>query len=88
MIFNLIFIKRGDEWMIEPWMGEIVSELHMKRITQNEIAEQIGVSYQYVSMVLSGKKHSPTMQQRIRDAISRIEEKRTVEAEGEPHDGS
>lgn len=83
VIFNLNFIKRGDERMIEPWMGEIVSELHMKRITQNEIAEEIGVSYQYVSMVLSGKKHSPTMQGRIRDAICRIDERRSKDQVGE-----
>lgn len=65
--------------MIEPWMGEIVSELHMKHITQTEVAKEIKVSTQFLSMALSGKKKSATIEQRIRDAISRIEEKRRAE---------
>lgn len=64
-------------------MGEIVGELHMKKITQNEIANEVGVTCQYISMALSGKKHSATIEQRIRDAIARIDARRNNTGTGE-----
>ena len=60
-------------------MGNLMGELHTKRITQKAIAEEMGVTYQYVSMILSGKKHPADAEQKIRRAIAAIEEKRKWE---------
>lgn len=74
--------------VIEPWAGEVVAELHMKRITQSELADEVNVTPQFISMVLSGAKNSSTIEKRIREAISRIEKRREAEMGDEPHDGS
>lgn len=54
-------------------MAEIVAELHMKRITQRALAKQLGVTEEYVSMILNGKaKKSKGIEQRMREAIEQI----------------
>ena len=65
--------------MIEPWTGEIVAELHINHISQTELAREIGCTPQYVSMALSGTKKSSTIEQRMREAIARIVDRRTAE---------
>lgn len=66
--------------MPELWTGDMVKRLHMERITQREVAKELGVTHQYVSMVLNGAKRSSTMQSRMNDAIERIIARRGSEA--------
>ncbi len=42
--------------MTAQWVGEIVGKLHIARIAHKELAEQMGVTSVYVSMVLNGKR--------------------------------
>lgn len=59
--------------MAEQWTGDIVASLHIHQITRRELADEIGITPQYVTMVLNGKKKCPTdMQQRMKDAIAAI----------------
>lgn len=61
-------------------MGEIVGELHMKRIRQTDVAAEMGISSQFLSAVLNGAKHSSGIEGRIRNAIARIEARRKEES--------
>ena len=49
--------------MTQEWTGRVVGLLHTHRITQAELAFELGLTAQYVSMVLNGKKSSKGMSQ-------------------------
>lgn len=62
--------------MVEAWTGEIISSLHTNKIKQSELAEELGLTAQYVSMVLNGKKTPNGMYERMKAAIEKIVERR------------
>lgn len=64
--------------MAEEWTGQIVGLLHTRRITQAELATELGVTEQYVSMVLNGKKNPKGIQKRMESAIQAIVDRRNV----------
>lgn len=55
-------------------MGEVVAEMHMKKITQKALATQMGVTNEYICSILNGKREKipDDMERRIREAISQI----------------
>ena len=62
--------------MTKEWTGHIVGLLHTHRITQTELARELGVTAQYVSMVLNGKKSPKGIEERMEAAIQVINERR------------
>jgi transcriptional regulator with XRE-family HTH domain len=62
--------------MAEEWTGHIVGLLHTYRITQAELAAELGVTAQYVSMVLNGKKSPKGIYERMKAAIQAITDRR------------
>lgn len=63
--------------MAEEWTGRIVGMLHTHRITQGELAAEMGLTAQYVSMVLNGKKSPKGISERMETAIQAIADRRT-----------
>jgi transcriptional regulator with XRE-family HTH domain len=43
--------------MPENWTGMLVGEMHVNRISKRELAEQLGYTPEYVSMVLNGHRN-------------------------------
>ena len=64
--------------MAEEWTGRIVGMLHTHRVTQGELATEMGVTAQYVSMVLNGKKNPKGIGDRMETAIQAIVERRHI----------
>ena len=62
--------------MGEEWTGRIVGLLHTHRIKQTELARELGLTAQYVSMLLNGKKSSKGIDERMEAAIQAINERR------------
>lgn len=62
--------------MAEEWTGRIVGMLHTHRVKQAELAEEMGVTAQYVSMVLNGKKSPKGIDERMETAIQAIVDRR------------
>lgn len=58
--------------MPNDWTGRIVGLLHTHRITQVELASELGLTAQYISMVLNGKKTSKGIDARMENAIQAI----------------
>lgn len=58
--------------MTKEWTGRIVGLLHTNRITQAELARELGLTAQYVSMVLNGKKSPKGIEDRMVAAIESI----------------
>ena len=61
--------------MANEWTGRIVGLLHTHRITQAGLAAEMGVTAQYVSMVLNGKKSPKGIEERMEAAICAITER-------------
>ena len=62
--------------MSNEWTSRIVGLLHTHRITQTELAAELGLTAQYISMVLNGKKKSKGIDERMETAIQAIVERR------------
>lgn len=58
--------------MPAKWTGDIVAMLHVHGISQKQLAEQMGLTRQYVSLVLAGNKNPSDMESRMRAAIREI----------------
>lgn len=58
--------------MPAEWTGDVVKELHLKKITYQELADEIGVTKAYISMILNSKVPERQMRERIPEAINRI----------------
>lgn len=70
--------------MSGEWTGRIVGLLHTHRIMRSELASEMGVTAQYVSMVLNGKKSPKGIEERMEAAINAITERRQ---ENDPVEG-
>lgn len=65
--------------MAEQWTADIVAKLHLNGITRRELSDEMGVTAQWVTMVLNGKKKSDAgMPERMDAAISAIVARRAV----------
>lgn len=58
--------------MPAQWTAEIVGILHANRIKQTELAAHMGVTPEYLSMVLNGKREPAGAEQKIRDALAKL----------------
>ena len=58
--------------MRAKWTGEIVKQLHVYEITQQELAEELGIASTYVSALLNGRRTSPKMYERMKNAVQTI----------------
>lgn len=60
--------------MPDAWTGVLVGKMHNKGVTYDELAEQLGVSKGYISMVLNGARRPADARQRFNDAFNAIVE--------------
>ena len=57
---------------MEQWIAEVVGKMHINKITQTQLAKQLGVTNDYVWMILNGKRCPKDAQQRIKNAIDKL----------------
>lgn len=62
--------------MAENWTGDIVAALHVHKIKQSELAQELDLTIPYVSMVLNGSRDPKGMKERMEAAINAIVERR------------
>ena len=63
--------------MPAQWTADVVGEMHLLHISKRQIAEQLGVTPEYVSMVLNGHREPEGAEVRFREALTKIIEKKT-----------
>ncbi len=51
------------------WIAEVRKQLAIAGKTQKDLAEEIGLSYQYVRSLLSGSQQSESVQRKICDHL-------------------
>ena len=65
--------------MPEKWTGRLVGKMHNERVTQEEIAAELGVGKAYVCMILNGKRNPPNARERLNDAFDAVIARRSHE---------
>jgi len=66
--------------VLDKWTGEVVGTAHIYKISMVELAKEVGISREMLSMYLNGKRKSPSAEPRIRAALMAIIEKREAVA--------
>lgn len=64
--------------MLDKWIGEVVGELHVSGIEHREVAKELGVTAEYLSMIFNGKRTAKGMERRVKDAINSIKAQKEV----------
>ena len=57
---------------MEQWIADVVGKMHINKITQSQLAEKMGVTNDYIWMILNGKKTPKDAENRINSAIDQI----------------
>lgn len=76
--------------MPEQWTAGLVGEMHQHQIKQTELAQELGMTPEYICAVLNGKRHPKNAEQRFKAALDLIVKKRlsdkikTVNKKGTP----
>lgn len=65
--------------MLAQWIGEIVGQMHNNKVSKAQLAEHMGVSREYVSMILNGHRCPTGAEERLRSAVSELVEKNKEE---------
>lgn len=55
--------------MPEKWTGDVVGKMHVNCITYDDLAEKLGYTKAYISMILGGSRHPAGAEQKFRDAL-------------------
>ncbi len=64
--------------MPAQWTADVVGKMHLKKVTKKQLAEKLGVTPEYVSMVLNGHREPDGAEQRFRAAVDElIQERKT-----------
>ena len=58
--------------MPEKWTANIVAKLHLNKITKKRLAEQLGDTPEYISMVLNGHKTPKGAEQKFNAALDEL----------------
>lgn len=58
--------------MPAQWTADIIGQMHLHRIHKKRLADALGVTPEYVSMVLNGRREPPDAEKKFREALARI----------------
>ena len=56
--------------MPKNWTGDLVGLMHDNKISKSLLADKLGVTREYVSMVLNGHREPAGAEQRFREAVN------------------
>ena len=58
--------------MLAHWIGEVVGLMHKNGISSKQLASHMGMTPEYISMVINGHREPVGMEDRMRKAIDEI----------------
>lgn len=67
--------------MPEKWTGRLVGQMHNERITQEDLAVELGCSKGYINMILNGKRSPGGARERLTNAFAAIVARRQNDGE-------
>lgn len=77
---NIFEMKRG-EIVKQKWTGVLIGKMHNNDVTYDDLAQELGVTKSYISMILNGSRTPPDARQRLQEAYASVLEKRTSQKE-------
>ena len=60
----------------EAWTGKLVGKMHVNKVTNRDLANELGVTEQYVCMLLSSRSKSEKGRKKLEDAFETVMQKR------------
>jgi len=64
----------------KKWTGNLVGLMHDYRISKTQLAEEVGVTREYISMVLNGHREPEGAEEKLTAALERIIARKSQEA--------
>lgn len=61
---------------VPKWTGVLVGKMHNEQVSNIELANELGFTVEYVSMVLNGRKKPANAKERFNRAFNAIVERR------------
>ena len=58
--------------MPDPWTGNLIGRMHNERVTASEMADEMGCTKAYVSMIFNGAREPEGAQERFESAFAAI----------------
>lgn len=58
--------------MPAQWTADLIGEMHLARVSKKQLAEHLGVTPEYVSMILNGHRDPDGAAERFKDALDQI----------------
>ena len=70
--------------MPAQWTADLIGEMHLARVSKKQLAEHLGVTPEYVSMVLNGHREPDGAVGRFRETLAQIvsAQRQDTKAEG------
>ena len=62
--------------MPEKWTGRLIGRMHNERVTYDDLAEELGVTKAYISMILNSVRKPDGIQKRMETAVESVVSKR------------
>lgn len=61
---------------MEKWIADVVGKMHINKIRQFELADELHCTREYVSMVLTGKRTPKDAEKIFSDAVDKLIERK------------
>jgi transcriptional regulator with XRE-family HTH domain len=61
--------------MLAQWIGDFVGRMHRHRVTITQLSQEMGVTREYLSMILNGHREPTDIDKRMNDALDSIIDK-------------
>ena len=65
--------------MLAQWICDLVGKMHKWKISKKELAEELGVTPEYVSMILNGHREPAGAEEKFNSAVNRLIERKKFE---------
>lgn len=62
--------------MPEKWTGILIGKMHNENITYDDLADELGCTKAYISMILNGARKPPNAKERLEKAFKNIIKKK------------
>lgn len=58
--------------MPEAWTGKLIGKMHNNGITYGDLGGKVGISNQYISLILNGFRNPSGMREKMEKAVSEL----------------
>lgn len=73
---NYFFTILGGNFTKEKWTGQLIGKMHIEEITQQDLAEELGTSKAYISMMLNGARKPKNAREKMEAAFEAVKQKK------------